>query len=144
DSRAREKLVQLQEVRGELAALSLSAVGQPEQGKTKWEELTEKEKTLSRELGQLIGGSLGKGSWKELRDVRKAIPEDAVLVEIARFNVADFHAKGTEWERQRPARYVAWVIPARGAVRIVDLGEAEKIDAAVRNLGAEVQAFLDA
>jgi CHAT domain-containing protein len=144
DSRARKTLAQLREVRGELAALSLSAPGQLQQRTTRWEDLTERERALSRELGQVIGGSLGKGRWRELREVRTAIPEDAVLVEIARFDVADFGAEGTDWERKRPAHYVAWVIPARGAVRVVDLGEAEKIDGAVRDLRGEVQAFIDA
>ncbi len=65
--------------------------------------------------------------------MRKAIPQDSVLIEIARFRVARPAARGGEKEWDAP-RYVAWVIPATGTgrARLVDLGEAEAIEAAVK------------
>jgi tetratricopeptide (TPR) repeat protein len=56
--------------------------------------------------------------WVELDAVRKAIPADGVLVEIARLD----------------ANYVAWIIPSagKGSLAIVDLGDAKAVDAGVQ------------
>ncbi|MFO0810964.1 MAG: CHAT domain-containing tetratricopeptide repeat protein [Gemmataceae bacterium] len=66
--------------------------------------------------------------WVGLDDVRRALPADGTLVEIARFRRYDF-AKN----RPLPARYAAWVVPPAGAggVRVIDLGSADEIDDAV-------------
>lgn len=56
--------------------------------------------------------------WVELDAVRKAIPADGVLVEIARLE----------------EKYVAWVIPSvgKGNLAIVELGDAKAVDANVQ------------
>ena len=84
---------------------------------------------MARELGRRDARDPGAG-WLALDQLRKALPADAVLIDIARFDPFDFRAMEKPW---RPARYVAWVVPpaGRGDVRLVDLGEAKKIDAAV-------------
>lgn len=70
--------------------------------------------------------------WVSVDRVRAPIPKDATLVEFARFRVLNFGAKKNA-DTWGPARYAAWVIPpaGKGNVRIIDIGEAEKIDAAV-------------
>jgi CHAT domain-containing protein/Tfp pilus assembly protein PilF len=66
--------------------------------------------------------------WVSTESVRRALPPDGMLIEIARFSGVDF--KANAW---KPARYVAWLIPPTGdqTVRVVDLGEAEAIDKAI-------------
>ena len=68
---------------------------------------------LSRELGQVTGRPTRDDPWIEPDRVRTALPGDAVLVEIARFNVFDFQAKDRR-KRWQPAHYAAWVLPAAG------------------------------
>src|SRR5207244_1803050 len=60
----------------------------------------------------------------------KALPPDAVLIDLARLRVFDFEVM-EEQKRWRPAHYAAWVIPAQGPVRLLDLGPADVIDATV-------------
>jgi CHAT domain-containing protein len=76
--------------------------------------------------------------------VRKVLPTQAVLVEIARFNVFDLQAIQAKDRRKRwqPPHYAAWVIPAagRGEVRVIDLGLAEAIDTAVAAARAALKA----
>lgn len=65
------------------------------------------------------------------RAVAEALPEGAVLVEFVRFDAFDFMAVPARGEPQwKPARYVAFVLPAGEPdnVRMIDLGEAEPID----------------
>ena len=86
------------------------------------------------------GGLPSPKEWVELDQVRAALPADAMLIDIARFGVANFAAKGDE-KQYHPARYAAWLIPAKvqGEVQLIDLGEAEKIDAAVAALRKELR-----
>jgi tetratricopeptide (TPR) repeat protein/CHAT domain-containing protein len=65
------------------------------------------------------------------RAVALALPEGVVLVEFVRFDVFDFHAKLAQGERRwKPARYLAFVLPARlpEQVQMIDLCEADLID----------------
>jgi CHAT domain-containing protein/Tfp pilus assembly protein PilF len=126
---------QLLDVRQRLARLSLAAPrpGQEPQRRRQLNELARQERQLARELGRQSGEQLADPGWVELSAVRQALPPDAVLIDIARFPVFDFRAR--EWkQRWQAARYAAWVIPpqGKGAVRLVDLGEAAPIEAAVR------------
>jgi tetratricopeptide (TPR) repeat protein/CHAT domain-containing protein len=65
------------------------------------------------------------------RAIATALPADSVLVEFVRFDVFDFRAVPARDQRSwKPARYLAFVLPAGRPddVRMVDLGEAERID----------------
>jgi hypothetical protein len=56
-----------------------------------------------------------------------------------RLDVVDFKAKKKR-QQWLPARYAAWIIPAAGPVRVLDLGPAEAIDADVRKVRQALQA----
>ena len=104
------------------------------------DRLTAQERELSRQLGQAVARSVREDPWVAPDEVRRALPDDAVLVEIARFRVANFQAKGTE-KYFLPPHYAAWVIPpaGRGEVRLIDLGAAEPIEAAVATVRRAIQ-----
>jgi CHAT domain-containing protein len=103
-------------------------------------ELTTREEALSKHLGQLTGQGYRKDPWVSLAEVQKALPEDAVLVEIVRFGIFNFKAKGQE-KKWYPAHYAAWIIPMSGKdeVRLIDLGEAETIEKAIKDFRAVIQ-----
>lgn len=70
--------------------------------------------------------------WIDIEAIRERVPRNAVLIDIARFDVFNYAAKrrGEDW---LPARYAAWIVPpaGKGEIQVVDLGETEGIDAAV-------------
>lgn len=122
---------ELLEVRRKLAGVALAA---PQPGKETarretLEQLTAQEERLARQLSEAGGRTARTDPWVELADVRQALPAEGILIDVARFDLANFHAKGKD-EKYQPAHYVAWIIPPAGAgdVQIVDLGEAKAID----------------
>jgi CHAT domain-containing protein/tetratricopeptide (TPR) repeat protein len=69
------------------------------------------------------------------------IPEDGVLVEFVRCRIFDFRAVPSRGESEwKPARYLAFVLPAGGAddVQLIDLGEAEPIDRLITDYRASI------
>jgi len=143
DPAAAVLITELRDVRNRLAALTLAPAqpGKEDNPKQALEQLDEQERQLSMKLGQVTGRPRRDDPWVEPAAVREALPGDAVLVEIARFDVFDFKAKGTE-KQWKPAHYAAWVIPTAGGgdVRVIDLGPAEAIDAAVAAVRAALKA----
>ena len=134
DPAAAQLVTQLRDVRNRLAALTLATPrpGQEDDRKRELTRLDEQERELSKKLGQVTGRPKRDDPWVEPEAVRKALPADAVLVEIARFDVFDFQAKDPQKPWQ-PPHYAAWVIPTagRGEVQVIDLGEAKPIEDAV-------------
>ncbi len=135
----RRKIVRnLQGVRQQRASLALAVPrsGQEQERQRRLEELADQQRDLERHLAQAGGhGDDREDPWIDLAEVRKTIPADAILIDIARFRVANFKAKAHEkfWE---PARYAAWVVPPAGEddVQLIDLGDAEAIDQTVRDV----------
>jgi tetratricopeptide (TPR) repeat protein len=125
---------QLGEVRSRLAALTLAAPkpGEESGRRRQLERLAQQEQELARRLGQRTGRASRDNPWVELAEVRKALPGDGVLVEIARVRLFDFKARGKE-DVWRPPHYAAWIIPPAGGgdVRVIDLGPADRIEKAV-------------
>ncbi len=66
------------------------------------------------------------------RAVALELPEGSTLLEFVYFRVFDFTAPREK--RWQPARYVAFVLPSQqpDAVQMIDLGEAEPIDALIK------------
>ena len=99
-------------------------------------ELEEKERSLIRSLGIAMPWADKDDPWVAIEDIRRAIPAGSVFVDIARFSVRDFSdvaREGTPFDPFKPARYAAWILPPAGvgAVRVIDLGEADRIDGLV-------------
>ena len=134
-------------VRQQLAALTLASPkpGQEQERRQELDRLTAQERELSKEVGQNLGRPARDDPWVAPDEVRRALPADAVLVEIARFDVFNFQAKGTE-RRWAPPHYAAWVIPpaGRGEVRLIDLGAADVIEADVAAVRRAIQPDLAA
>jgi CHAT domain-containing protein/tetratricopeptide (TPR) repeat protein len=94
------------------------------------DRLQSREQQLNRQLAGAGGGRARDDPWIDVADARKMLPDNAVLIEICRFNLANFNAHGDEkiWQG---LRYVAWVIPGRGDIQLIDMGDADKIEDAV-------------
>ena len=93
------------------------------------EEWREKKERLESDLARQIPEM---NLAKRLEEVNRqvvalALPEGSTLVEFVRFHVYDFTVVPMRW---KPARYVAFVLPAGEPekVEMVDLGEADAID----------------
>jgi CHAT domain-containing protein len=132
DPNLRDLSQRLFQTRQELARLTLNPpqARQLQQRQLRLNELNQREQDLAKQLRQ-AGGASGDASWVELDQVRQKLPADTVLIELARFGVFDFQAVKDQ-KKWQPARYAAWIIPARGPVRVVDLGPADAMDALVQ------------
>ena len=120
-------------VRRRLAAAALAAPkpGHERDRRRTLDDLDRREQELARRLAP-AGGAPTADPWVELDAVRAALPADGALVDIVRFYPYDFRAQGRQQKWQAP-RYVAWISPPAGKenVKVVDLGDAATIDAAV-------------
>ena len=98
-----------------------------------FEQIETSEKELAHRITQVPGETIQADKWIDAATVRKAIPSDGILVDVARFGVRDFGAKGND-QKWQPAHYAVWLVPpsGKGEIKIIDLGEADKIEAAVK------------
>jgi CHAT domain-containing protein len=138
DPQARPIAEQLRGVRERLIRLKLETpakelFGEP---KKQLDALESQDRELTTRLQQL-GGRAGRAvEWTELAAIRRALPPRGVLIDIARLEVNEFKKRsageGPKKPAQSPAaRYVAWVTPPQGTVRVIDLGEAAALEALV-------------
>jgi CHAT domain-containing protein len=102
-------------------------------------KLTARERELAKQIGRAVGRPEGDDPWVDPAVVRKALPADAVLVEIVRFDNLVVQARGRP--RRDPPHYAAWVIPAAGGgdVRLIDLGPASAVEEAVAQVRQALQ-----
>ncbi|MFO0810962.1 MAG: tetratricopeptide repeat protein [Gemmataceae bacterium] len=134
DPARRELVRQLQEARRRHAVLAMTGA-RPGQEARRGEDLRNldaERAELERKLAAAGGTAAAAADpWVGLDAVRRALPADGTLVEIARFHTYDF-AKG----QLLSPRYAAWVVPPAGAgsVQVVDLGPASEIENAVEAL----------
>lgn len=127
----------LQEIRRDLVRLSRSADETDGAERLKRvAQLREEEQKLARQVAEATGRPVQDSLWVELADVRRALTAGTVLVEIARFRNRDFRAKAGDEARWQSPHYAAWIIPKQdaGEVKLLDLGEAEPIEKAVRDV----------
>ncbi len=134
----------LRDVRRRLAELANKEGVSEDDRRRRMSELLGTESDLSHTLALAGGRAAESTPWVELNTVRKVIPEDGVLIEIARVSVFDFAAKGGPAGFPPPTdRYAAWIIPPAGkaSVTIVDFGDAAAIDASVAKLQDSLRLF---
>src|SRR5579883_92871 len=115
--------------------------GEEEAWRTKSDELAREEERLSRALADAGGHLRPSPKWVPLADIRKALAAGEVLIEIKKFGVRDFADKGGPKGLKVEPRYVAWVIPATGAVKVIDLGPATEVEAAVARVVRNIRAY---
>jgi len=118
-------------LRSELTS-TLMATLKPEQAQARWRRIQELEPQVEeaeKKLAQAQGRLAKPPHWVELADIQSALPDDAVLIDIARFYVYDYKARDVEKSWQ-PAQYAAW-LTTKTTVTLVPLGLAKSIDAAV-------------
>jgi CHAT domain-containing protein len=141
----RERMRELSEVRRELSqfALFVPPSGRTSQIRQQIAYLSKRDAELSRAM-PFARRNNGPEEWITVGQVRAAVPEDAVLVDIARFHLYDFgdEPRKTRW---REPVYVAWVVPPAGGgtVQIVNLGPAEPIDQAIQQTRRAINSTLE-
>lgn len=104
-------------------------------------ELEAEEKSIQQEINQRGPKSeLGK-AWVTTGELMSKIEEDSVIINFAKFRVADLSNSGPEYKWQ-DSKYVAWIIPPAGLgnVQIVDLGNADAIEPLVGEFLKQVEA----
>ena len=133
----------LLDVRRQLAAgvVSDGNTGADSESQETAEQLSATEKKLAQQLADATGRNFPDDPWVQLDDVRRSIPADGVLINIARFDVFNFAGK-TPAETWKAAHYAAWIVPPadQGDVKVVDLGEANIIDDVVEEFQKAMQA----
>jgi CHAT domain-containing protein len=147
DVEGKSLLGEIQSLRSREAALALQvgAARQPEALAQQRAELEARRRELEKKLAPRSGAAAKVAKpWLELAEVRRQIPSDGVLIDIARFRVSHTGPKGELLSR--PEHYVAWVVPTAGAgnVQIVDLGDAATIDAALQAARATLESAPEA
>lgn len=125
---------QRQALRRELLMLLRTTPAQTgdEERLTRITSLREQELKVAAQLAAASGRPVLDARWVELSEVRKQLPAGAWLIDIARFQRRNFNP-ANHAERWQPEHYAAWLIPAAGSgeVKLIDLGPATEIDAAV-------------
>ena len=67
--------------------------------------------------------------WVPLAALQALLPAGAVFIDVVRLD--GYRVGLGQLAERQPARYVAWVTGKAGATKVIDLGPADKIDAAV-------------
>ena len=137
DPRRGEIVRGLQSVRRRRSTLTLTVPkpGREAERQRLLDDLIEKQHLLERQLTQ-AGGTHGyhRGDpWVDVATVRKAIPRDAVLIDIRRVEIFKYSHRG-EQDEALGYRYVAWIVLpiGEGDVQFVDLGDADALDSQVQ------------
>jgi CHAT domain-containing protein len=123
-------LERLAEVTGELSRLIYQGRGSlaPQAYLQQQEELAKQQEQLETELSDRSSAFRQQLPQITLERLQTAIPAGAVLVEWLRYHRFDPRGRNL---RSRPgeARYATFIVKARGAPVLVDLGDAESIEA---------------
>ncbi|WP_164928885.1 CHAT domain-containing tetratricopeptide repeat protein [Gloeobacter violaceus] len=128
-----QPLQRLAAARTQLATLVLqnSVTLPPEQYRTRVSELRTQVRQLEDNLADAGAGLRALTRPLTLQAVQQALPKDAALVEFVLYRPFEPKAAGPA-QRFGPPRYAAYLLPAVGPPRGVDLGEAKQIDALIR------------
>ena len=137
---------ELAAVRAQLSKLVFSQEYQqaPDRLKQRFDDLNARRLELESKLSRLSQAYAQekKKAKADARQVASSLPRGSALVEFARIRVADFKAGRNSW---LPDRYLAFIIhdDPNAPVRLVDLGEADKIDQAIQRFKQAVTNLKD-
>ena len=145
DPNLAETVRQLLAVRTRLAGLALQApaLQQPMNRVEDFKQLQQQQDELTRHLAQAQSKLRRHDDrWIELDEVRNVLPAASLLIDIVRFRLLDFQALRDRWGSEH---YGAWLVPPAGMgdIRLLDLGEAERIDEAAQEVRKTLQAAMD-
>ena len=136
---------ELERVRSRMSTLAFSPAERdnPETFRRQMEALERDKETLIQQLTRLSRAFALQRRFvaADAAAIAAALPARTALVEFARINTFNFGARSRR-ERWLPARYLAFVLHAgrAGDVRMLDLGNAAAIDAAVARLKTDLAA----
>jgi CHAT domain-containing protein/Tfp pilus assembly protein PilF len=127
---------QLDDVRQRLAQLTMVPfrADQEKRRREQLDELTVREQELAKQLRRTSSATLAPVAWRELDAMRSALPAGTAFIDVVRLRGFDFKAPAST--RRPAARYAAWITQRTGSPRVVDLGSAERIDAAIQRVRA--------
>ncbi|HZZ73488.1 MAG TPA: CHAT domain-containing tetratricopeptide repeat protein [Pirellulales bacterium] len=106
--------------------------------KSELAQLSDQQQQLAKALSA-AGGTSTPPLWVELEAIRRALPKQAILVDIARFEPHLF-SQSDPLPSAQPAHYAAWLTARSGDVAVIDLGDADTIDRAVAAARQAMQA----
>jgi CHAT domain-containing protein/tetratricopeptide (TPR) repeat protein len=101
--------------------------------------LKKRRSQLRREIGFEMLGALEASEWVTLKSVRECITDDAILIEIVR--VEPLNLREQKGHQRLTSTFVAWLITNDSSKppKIVDLGDARRIEATIRDVRAALQ-----
>ncbi len=154
DPQRAEVVLQLNQVRSRLAALTFMppADGQQAGRKIEIAKLTGQEIELAKQIAIDRGEGTSGEAWVEMHSIRESLPRDGLLVDIFRLDISQpvepppAAAKGITAAKQQllPSgpHYVAWIVPPvdGGDVRVVDLGAAKLLEEKIASFQAAMSA----
>ena len=129
----------LRTVRKQLAEFAINAAeGTTQETRAKLVELENREREINKELAafRLIDTDT---PWINIGTVQSNLPIGSVLINIARFE-----PRNIKEDKNLDPIYAAWIIPASGEgdVKLIDLGDAKKIEKQVAALRKQLNASI--
>jgi CHAT domain-containing protein/Tfp pilus assembly protein PilF len=126
---------ELTAIRKQLAAMALSTPKPSEAvaRQTQLAHLNSEEQRLARMLVQTTGEASSISGWVELDALSQNIAADAVYVDLVRMGIYDFKKNVIS-----APHYLAWIMQSNRDIHILDLGEAELIEAALERARASL------
>ncbi|WP_231753499.1 tetratricopeptide repeat protein [Rosistilla carotiformis] len=132
-----EYVRRLRVVRARLSQLGSLSVGQMDEQERREAiaAFETEQQDLQRQIAAAGTGMSDVDPWVSAGQLRDSLPAGSIMIQLAQIFPYEFrqHASTTNKLNQDAPRYFAWLIPASGEgdVKIVDLGDAAKIDALV-------------
>ncbi|MFC1613912.1 tetratricopeptide repeat protein, partial [Gemmatimonadota bacterium] len=145
DPRVLETFRELQTVASRLSSSALGGRGDtdPTEYKRRLAELETRKDSLENELARLSAAFAAKQRSRKVNADSLALMLDpgSVLVEYLSYQTYDFRSTGSEWKEGKP-HYHAFVLPGGEKTEplLIDLGDGETIDRAVREFRREMAA----
>lgn len=126
---------QLNQVRGEISALSLASLTRalPKEYQDSVEILYHTSDSLEIALSRSCSEFREELASRRftVQDVAEALPEGGILCEFLRYQPHDFKKPGKNQEQVERSRYLAFTLDHAGNVTLTDLGTAKEIDSLI-------------